>query len=419
MIITCPNCTATYDLEDARFLPSGRSVRCSDCGVSWFVPAPEPIEALLPSSRIAPQPNRYNEEQLHTNPHTHHQDTSARPQDNKQAHNSLFSKRPNLGDSNLEGHIPQQSSQSASQSVSQSPSQSTSQASPQLRPKWGPMAERRASGQQSQPQWRRPHEPARRNDDQILDTDWEEISPSPQNHDTQSSNLSNAVPLSPIGEEGHKRHTPTPNQMSARKDPRESRIKIATPLEPDQSDAPGEIFASVNVQPRELERALKRVRRKAEARDKNRLTPMRIAGWASLFIVVATTLYAGYHYRNDMVRIWPGSSKVYAVVGINAKPYGLSLENINHRVALSTTGLIVEISGELHNQGEKPIAPPLLQAEALDIHGRLLSRWTFNPDQPLVKGADFVSFKTRSSAPEGIVEVVLSFAPEKSKTSNK
>ncbi len=44
MIITCPECTTRYDVDDERFSPNGRSVRCSSCGESWFVPAPELLD---------------------------------------------------------------------------------------------------------------------------------------------------------------------------------------------------------------------------------------------------------------------------------------------------------------------------------------------------------------------------------------
>ena len=44
MIITCPDCTTRYDVDDERFSPNGRSVRCSSCGESWFVPAPELLD---------------------------------------------------------------------------------------------------------------------------------------------------------------------------------------------------------------------------------------------------------------------------------------------------------------------------------------------------------------------------------------
>jgi predicted Zn finger-like uncharacterized protein len=48
MIITCPACATRYDVDDDRFQPDGRSVRCAECAESWFVPAPTPVENLMP-----------------------------------------------------------------------------------------------------------------------------------------------------------------------------------------------------------------------------------------------------------------------------------------------------------------------------------------------------------------------------------
>jgi len=43
MILTCPNCAARYEADAAKFLPSGRKVRCAKCGHTWHQPAPEAI----------------------------------------------------------------------------------------------------------------------------------------------------------------------------------------------------------------------------------------------------------------------------------------------------------------------------------------------------------------------------------------
>ena len=404
MIISCPNCTARYEIDDEKFLPGGRSVRCSDCATSWFVPAPQGIETIMPAARISsdtnnreanaafarsePQgsPDRENEQ---ARKYTRESNSSA-PDDGLFAeHRSYDGLGDGSGENRQRNRTPDLQAQ-APQRRHQDRTGNASDRDLDKRPKYGPMAERRNQGTSSS------HDqtlegnnvPRRRATDKVVDTKWEEV-------ETRNQE---ARPILSRGQ---------------------ARIIKNGDDDVEIEGAPGEVFASVSVQPRELERALKRVRRKAEARDKNRLTPARIVGWVGLFAMTLGCLYGVYHFRQDVVRIAPVSAKVYESIGIDASPYGLQIKNIDHKVALSTTGTIVEISGELHNQSEKPIKPPLLQAEALDVHGKLLAGWTFSPDGDYVKGNGVVGFSTRAPAPEGITEVLLSFAPETSKTRDK
>ncbi|HXI86997.1 MAG TPA: hypothetical protein VNH64_06030, partial [Parvularculaceae bacterium] len=175
-----------------------------------------------------------------------------------------------------------------------------------------------------------------------------------------------------------------------------------------------EFFAALRVQPKELERALRKARRRAEAREKNRMTPLRALGWSAWIGVIAATSFVVYAYRNNIVAIWPKAAGAYAVVGIDANPFGLKIENVEHRIAMSTGGPTIEITGDLKNDGADPAKTPLMQAEALDAHGELLSRWTFNLDETEVPGGESAEFSTRAPAPEGVTEVALSFAPETS-----
>ena len=54
MILTCPSCTTRYTVDEAKFPPAGRTVRCAKCGHSWHqagpepeaAPAPEPVQAV-------------------------------------------------------------------------------------------------------------------------------------------------------------------------------------------------------------------------------------------------------------------------------------------------------------------------------------------------------------------------------------
>lgn len=172
-----------------------------------------------------------------------------------------------------------------------------------------------------------------------------------------------------------------------------------------------EVFAALRVQPRELEQALRKARRRAESRDKNRLTPWRAVGWFVWLAVAGVTAFAAFTYRNEIVAMFPKASGAYAVFGIEASPYGLRIENIGHRLAMSTDGPTIEITGRLRNAGDAPATAPPLQAEALGRDGEVLSRWTFEATEARIEQGASAAFSTRARAPEGVASVALSFAP--------
>ena len=74
----------------------------------------------------------------------------------------------------------------------------------------------------------------------------------------------------------------------------------------------------------------------------------------------------------------------------------------------------IVITGNLRNETGEAVSAPLLQAEALGARGELLARWTFAADQAEVGPGGMADFMTRAPAPDGVAEVALSFAPEKS-----
>jgi predicted Zn finger-like uncharacterized protein len=47
IVITCPDCSTRYKATAASIGDEGRTVRCVKCGSTWFVPAPDVIDALI------------------------------------------------------------------------------------------------------------------------------------------------------------------------------------------------------------------------------------------------------------------------------------------------------------------------------------------------------------------------------------
>jgi predicted Zn finger-like uncharacterized protein len=48
MILTCPACATRYQVDEAKFPPLGRQVRCAKCGHNWHQAGPEPETAPEP-----------------------------------------------------------------------------------------------------------------------------------------------------------------------------------------------------------------------------------------------------------------------------------------------------------------------------------------------------------------------------------
>ena len=195
-----------------------------------------------------------------------------------------------------------------------------------------------------------------------------------------------------------------------------ARLEDVSPFDPEEFDE--DFFKTLRATPEDLARALNKTRRRAEVRRKNRLTPLRALGWFVWLSAVIGVCYSVYNFRDEIVKIAPKTADAYAIIGIDADPYGLAIENVQHRLAMSTNGATIEISGQLRNNGDGSIEAPMLQAEALGPRGELLSRWTFSPDGAEVLEGATIDFITRAPAPEGVAEVALSFAPAKSPVSD-
>lgn len=67
MRLTCPNCSARYDVDEAMVPAGGRDVQCSNCSTTWFQPGPrhaEPIAEPAPAQVPPPAPAPAREPRL-------------------------------------------------------------------------------------------------------------------------------------------------------------------------------------------------------------------------------------------------------------------------------------------------------------------------------------------------------------------
>lgn len=476
MIITCPECATRYDVDDERFSSAGRSVRCTACGEAWFVPAPEPIdvdpiEELTPAKRAPQGLDEVNPKRGGRHPKGHFHATPSRKGRARQSYevrhevggdpfadddfdeeedDSLFGSPP-MGKTELakcaeadEGNVEEEENRGgfygfgfAARRFGRSRGRNEDddgnsgrrdnvedQAPPFIKHQSRKERENRERHDQ------RDNRETQNAPEDIVDADWEDVddsAASPSQLDADNARAPEAQDEGGDQTGGDRRRgfgrraTDHHQAEKTRKtDRREGVSEIArladvSPFDPEEFD--DEFFASLQVTPKALARALKKTRRRAESRRKNRLTPFRAIGWTIWLAAVAGAVYGVVAYRDEIVKFAPKTADAYAIIGIEANPFGLAIENVEHRLAMSTAGPTIEISGKLKNMSGESVAAPLLQAEALGPRGELLSRWTFSPNETEVLEGATIDFITRAPAPDGVAEVALSFAPTKSPVS--
>ncbi|MEL7487762.1 MAG: DUF3426 domain-containing protein [Pseudomonadota bacterium] len=367
MIITCPNCATRYDVEDARFAENGRSVRCAVCETSWFVPAPEPIGNLVRGA-VAPSVS-YDAPDVSQEPE---EDALFAPIDPDAASGDPSPRKNARASAEDEGGFFKRLRSREAED--------------------GPAPDRIVDDQRA---FNDSSEPRRRAGD-VVDAAFEDVSGGETEGDGEFVDR----------RRGFGRRLRDQRRRSTALAPLDDIDETAERVFND------EFFTALRVQPRDLEKAIRKARRRAEARDKNRLTPWRAVGWSLWLGAIGAAMFVAFAYRQDIVNAWPEAEAAYAVIGVEAEAQGLKIVDVSHRFATSTLGPSIEISGVLFNNTGTAASAPLMQAEAFDADGALLARWTFELDVADLPAGERAPFQTRSIAPDGVAEIAISFAPE-------
>jgi predicted Zn finger-like uncharacterized protein len=397
MIITCPSCATRYDVDDDRFSPDGRSVRCAECNESWFVPAPQPIENLMPLKPKGRKAEAGDE------PRGDGRKSSLRRDDayEEGVDEPLFDAPSKSARFRIDAEVEDDRGHKAKDERSPRRAEARDAEEPEQRNFRSSRreADEEKSSARAERDTRRGEEDAReadlravreRRESKVVDADFEDLG-------RQTPEYQDQVLGRGFGRKMRDRETAL------------ARLEDLEPIA--ERVFNDEFFTALRVQPKELERAIRKARRRAEAREKNRLTPWRALGWSAWIGVIAACGFVGYSYRNNIVAMFPNAKGAYDAVGIEANPYGLKIEGVTHRVAMSPEGPVIEILGRLRNEERGDVAPPMLQAEALGADGEVLSRWTFAARADKVRAGESADFSTRAPAPDGVSEVVLAFVP--------
>jgi predicted Zn finger-like uncharacterized protein len=150
---------------------------------------------------------------------------------------------------------------------------------------------------------------------------------------------------------------------------------------------------------------------KDAARSAIRDRIIQAGGVILLLILLAGIGWAAVHYRQGIVRLWPGSSGLYGVIGLPVNLTGIDIRNVGLREEVLGGVPILSVTGKLVNVSTQDQAIPPLRVVLLDDSRRELYRWTFDPGvQSLPPGTERDFGTTLSSPPPDARAVHVSFA---------
>ena len=118
---------------------------------------------------------------------------------------------------------------------------------------------------------------------------------------------------------------------------------------------------------------------------------------AILAVVLGSMSLVGL--KEQIVRVLPASSVLYAAVGLPVNLRGLEFRGVKSLVSEGSTQRLLHVKGEIANlRGGLTSVPPIeLVVETSD--GRPLYRWTAKAPKPKLGAHETIAFETRLVAP--------------------
>lgn len=185
---------------------------------------------------------------------------------------------------------------------------------------------------------------------------------------------------------------------------------VLPPPPPIESPPPGPAPASLAPPPLEApERIEERIQLPAVPRRPRRIGAA--IGWIVLLLIVAGVLGGGYFGHDQVVRMWPASARLYALLGIAAPQANevLQVRAVPRRDEENGVPRLV-IEGEVINISPDAQPVPKLRVLLKDPNDRVVQSWTFSVStERLLPGAS-VPFTTSVSRPsEAATGMVVDF----------
>lgn len=134
-------------------------------------------------------------------------------------------------------------------------------------------------------------------------------------------------------------------------------------------------------------------------------------GWLVLAAIIMVPVGGALIFRTDIVNAWPKAARVYSALGIPVTDSGL-LIHADYSAVLRDGKRLIEVRGEIENQGQlsKPVPP--LQLALYDTNERELYRWVVPVNSAPLDPRSRRAFRTTFPAPGKDVNVQIRFTEE-------
>jgi len=150
---------------------------------------------------------------------------------------------------------------------------------------------------------------------------------------------------------------------------------------------------------------------KAGRQKYNRRVISAVAGWGTLAAIIVLAAGLSVHYRQNIVKMLPGSAQFYARLGMPVNVRGMSFANVVYKRDFENGLPVLAIKGEVVNLTSQKKILPRVRFGLLDETDRELYHWSVRVDKKPIGPNARVKFVTRlSSPPAGAKGLMVRFA---------
>jgi predicted Zn finger-like uncharacterized protein len=349
MLIVCPNCATSYEVEPPALAPDGRSVRCARCQKVWFAAVPILVPALDALEDL---------DLVDNGPRVPTPDAPRPP----------FQEADILRDDFQEEVAEEQPQADAWDELPPEPEP------PEENP-----------GSEPEP---------------------------PEENPTPAPACIDGIDLAGLGAEieAESAHQAAEADLVLAEVTGETALDDASPLVPPmEPPQAGQELAVIEPErnPEDIKAFAARPARRPAPR-KSRRSPMQNL---SAVIVVLISVNAGLlAWRSDIVRLAPQTASVYAAIGMPVNLRGLAFENIKTSKEMQDGIAVLVVEGSIVNVTGKAVEVPRLRLAVRNDSKTEIYSWTTSPARSILGPAEALPFRSRlASAPEDGRDVLVRF----------